>query len=226
MSSFRKILKSNISLLDLSINGFLFGLHHVLGGWKVKGVNRNNILFLCVKVLSYFFLSIVLRVPSITNIFWVLFESTKKYSFMVVHNFTEKYWCEELRMVGEHDLFLNTSRTKCTSSNVLIGEVDFYMASEILNWRLIRPQFIWHHFLIFVLLKYVLNILWQVLSLDCKILLMIFPLLIKEMVSKVCKYSIGLVLLIWEYFCKVVGIGKLPSFKKRSLLLVVVLWRD
>jgi hypothetical protein len=77
----------------------------------VEGVDRRNILFLLIEILIDFFLSIVLSVPTITGVFGVLFEPTKKDGFMVVHYFTEKYRGEELRVVGEHDFFLDTSST-------------------------------------------------------------------------------------------------------------------
>ncbi len=111
LGSFWKIWKPDIGFFNLSLNRFLFSLHHVFCCWKVEGVDRRNILFLLIEILIDFFLSIVLSVPTITGVFGVLFEPTKKDGFMVVHYFTEKYRGEELRVVGEHDFFLDTSST-------------------------------------------------------------------------------------------------------------------
>jgi hypothetical protein len=99
----------------------------------MKRVDSHNVLILFVKILCYFLLSIVLSVPSITSVFGVLFESVKKNGLMVVHHLTKKHRSEKLWMIGEHNFLLDTSCTQSPTSDVLIGEVDFNMPSEVLD---------------------------------------------------------------------------------------------
>lgn len=167
----------------------------------MKRVDGHNVLILFVKILCNFLLCIVLSVPSITSVFGVLFESVKKNGLMVVHHLAKEHRSEEFRMIGEHNFLLDTSCTQSPTSDVLVGEVDFNMSSEVLDGLGVRFELVGRHRRVSVFLEDFLYFLCQVLALDGEFLLcllvgLLFAIVLDKVMPKVLDYSFGFVLLV------------------------------
>ena len=112
--------KSCISLENLSIN--VLGIKLEIGVFHCIAHSINccyilhcHIVFV-IFVLKIGLLSIVCCWSSISSVFWVFFKTHQMYGFIWFHHLEEKLSCEKLRMIGKHNLLLNTTERQRSSS--------------------------------------------------------------------------------------------------------------
>ena len=77
---------------------------------------------------------------TVSLIAMIFLKAYKMNSFVLVHRFAEEHGDVEFRVVGKHDLFLNTSLRKCSTSYKLISKINFNISKIILNIFLILSK--------------------------------------------------------------------------------------
>ena len=111
-----------------------------------------------------------ITVATVTRIF---FEPNQNNCFIVLHSLTKKRSDEQLRMIREHNLFLDTSWAQSPSSYKGICEIYFQATEIILNAFVISSHLQFTHVIISSFFYQILKAISRRYSRDCESLFVV-----------------------------------------------------
>ena len=101
-------------------------------------------------MILYILNPIVECVIAVSFAFQMFFKSYKSECFITGHSLTKLSSCIQLWPQSEHYLFLYTSVVKASTSDILIGKINFYISYIVLNASFVLLNYNLSHFLLFL----------------------------------------------------------------------------